>query len=80
MDKRFVQVKHMYASERETGVYYEAGKIIINLDHIISLKPHSSLNGYYYLTMVNDIQYVVDHSILSYFPLLGEENLDQNIF
>ena len=80
MDNRFVQVKHMVRSERENAVYYEGGRIIINLDHIISLQPHKSLHGYWNIEMTDTITYVVDHSILNHFPIMGEDYLDQNIF
>lgn len=77
MDKRFVQVKHMLRNERDNIAYYEGGRIIINLDHIISLQPHNSLVGYWNLTMRDNITYVVDHSILNHFPVMGE---DYNVF
>ena len=77
MDKRFVQLKHMLRNERDNLAYYEGGRIIINLDHVISLKPHNSLVGYWYLNMRDNITYVVDHSILNHFPLMGE---DYNVF
>lgn len=80
MDNRFVQLKHMVRTERENSTYFEAGKIILNLDHIISIKPFISLTGYYTVLMSHRVEYVVDHSILDHFPLMGEEYLDQNIF
>ena len=80
MDNRFVQLKHMVRSERENVAYYEGGRIIINLDHIISLQPHQSLMGYWTIQMTNTITYVVDHSILNHFPIMGDDYLDQNIF
>lgn len=70
----------MRRSERENAVYFDAGKIILNLDHIISIRPNNTLTSYYNVLMTNDIEYVVDHSILEHFPLMGEEYLDQNIF
>lgn len=80
MDNRFVQLKHMLRLERENVAYYEGGRIIVNLDHVISLQPHQTLTGYWVLTMRDKITYVVDHSILNHFPLMGEDYLDQNIF
>lgn len=80
MDNRFVQVKHMVRSERENMAYYEGGRIIINLDHIISLQAHQTLMGYWTIQMTNSIIYVVDHSILNHFPIIGDDYLDQNIF
>ena len=77
MDNRFVQLKHMLRNERDNVAYYEGGRIIINLDHVISLQPHQSLTGYWTLTMRDKITYVVDHSILNHFPVMGE---DHNVF
>jgi len=77
MDNRFVQLKHMLRNERDNVAYYEGGRIIINLDHVISLQPHQSLTGYWTLTMRDKIIYVVDHSILNHFPVMGE---DYNVF
>jgi len=77
MDNRFVQLKHMLRNERDNVAYYEGGRIIINLDHVISLQPHQSLTGYWTLTMRDKITYVVDHSILNHFPVMGE---DYNVF
>ncbi len=47
---------------------------------LISLIPHQSLTGYWTIQMTNNITYVVDHSILNHFPIMGEDYLDQNIF
>lgn len=80
MDNRFIYLKHMLRSERENAMYYEGGRIIINLDHIISLVPHKALVGYWILTMRDDKVYVVDHSITNYFPVLDYEYINQSIF
>jgi len=80
MTNKFIQLKYMRRSERENAVYFNAGKIILNLDHIISIRPNNTLTSYYNVLMTNDIEYVVDHSILEHFPLMGDEYLDQNIF
>jgi hypothetical protein len=80
MDNRFIKLKHMLRSERENAMYYEDGRIIINLDHIISLVPHKSLVGYWILTMRDDKVYVVDHSIANHFPVLDDDYIEQSIF
>ena len=81
MESKFIKVNHMYASTRDNQItYYEAGRIVININHIISLVPHKSLAGYWTLTMRDNITYVVDHNITKIF---GEDYYtfeEQSIF
>lgn len=76
MTSRFIKVQHMRLSEREGGVYYDSGKIIINLDHITSIKGHQSLTGFYVIEMLGGIEYIVDHSLLEHFPIMGSDYLE----
>jgi len=76
MDKRFIQLKHMVAVTRDNATYYEPVKIIINLDHVVSLKP-ANLQGYYDVLLSTDKYITVDFSIINHFPNLGEEKLEE---
>jgi cephalosporin hydroxylase len=76
MDKKFIQIKQMVAVTRDNATYYEPVKIIINLDHVVSLKP-ANMQGYYDVLLSTDKYITVDFSIINHFPKLGEENLEE---
>ena len=76
MESKFIEIKHMVAVARENATYYEPVKIIMNLNHVVSIKP-ATLQGFYDVLLSTDKYITVDHSIINHFPKLGEESLEE---